>query len=117
MHLVSMALAVQRGGNILERSEYITHTLSEGDRDIGDIELLGESLTFAFDLSEIVARHGWEDVMLNLIVKSSHEKVGEDAGVNIARGQDLETEIGQILITLDNRAPAVVQHEGHGLSI
>lgn len=64
-----------------------------------------------------MAGHSWEDMVLDLVVESSHEKVGKEAGVNIARGQDLETEIGKILITLDDRASAMVQHEWDSLSV
>lgn len=52
---------------------------------------------------QVVARHGGEQVVLDLVVQAAHEPAHQPAALHVAGGSDLQTEEVRLVIRIVHR--------------
>ena len=92
----------------MEKVQYLLVRLEHTGLAIGDRMLLAESLDERLCPSQVVPGHGWEQMMLDLIVQSAIPKVDQRRTLDVAGRKHLLTEEIRRAVLVHNRHPFMV---------
>lgn len=85
IHVVGFAIMQPQFSRRFQRSDDIDKCSGQGFYDVGNVVLLAHALDQRSDPEQIVARHGGEQMVLNLEVEMAREPVVEVRLVDVAR--------------------------------
>src|SRR5436190_1008487 len=90
-------LALRLAGDLadlVERVQDRANGLADRLLDVGDLALGAVGAHQLAGATEVAARHGREEVVLDLVVESAVQPVGQGTRADVARGQDLPLQEG-----------------------
>lgn len=78
---------------------------------VGNGILLANSLNYVMSLSQIVARHAWKKMVLNLKIQPAIPEIGQDVALHVSCRQHLPTEEIQIVVIAQHQHALVIRSE------